>query len=174
MHYTNRYTYSGSHIAQQTVEYANTAGCNHLVTVKADYAYTNDQLVMVKLSGGYDGVVAEGSPSSRWVATIAYTYDPNDPAARVTKEELAVTSWVKIYQQRPIGALRDEAEKFYGGIRAKREVDRIFLVGDVCAMNGGLLLSNPVDLRPFYVMSPNLSFQLPNSVNKAAVNFTDR
>lgn len=172
MHYTNKYAYSGDHIAQQTVEYQNTAACNHLVTIKADYAYTNDQLVTVKLSGGYDGPPAEGAPSSRWAGTIAYTYDPSDPAARMLKEELAVTSWVKIYQQRPVGALRGDVEKFYGGVRAKREVDRILLVGDVCATNGGSLLSNPVDLRPLYVMSPNLSLVLPNSVNRAAVTIT--
>lgn len=171
MRYTNKYTYSGNHITQQTVEYQNTAACNHLVTIKADYAYTNDQLVTVKLSGGYDGPPAEGSPSSRWAGTIAYTYDPSDPAARLLKEELAVTSWVKIYQQRPAGALRTEVERFYGGIKAKREVDRILVVGDACATNGGFLLSNPVDLRPLYVMSPNLSFVLPNSVNRAAVTF---
>lgn len=171
MHYTNKYTYSDLHISQQTVEYQNTAACNHLVTMKADYAYTNDQLVTVKLSGGYDGPPAEGAPSSRWAGTVAYTYDPSDPAARLLKEELAVTSWVKIYQQRPAGALRGDVEKFYGGIRAKREVDRILLVGDVCGTNGNQLLSNPVDLRPLYVMSPNLSFVLPNSVNRAVVTF---
>lgn len=172
MRYTNKYAYTGNHIASQTVEYQNTAACNHLITVKADYAYTNDQLVTVKLSGGYDGAPAEGSPSSKWSATIAYTYDPNDPAARLLKEELAVTSWVKVYQQRPHGALREDVERFYGGVRAKREIERIFVVGDVCATNGNLLLSNPADLRPFYVMSPNLSFVLPNSVNRASVVFT--
>jgi tetratricopeptide (TPR) repeat protein len=171
IHYTNTYTYAGNHIASQTAEYQNTAACNHLVSVKADYAYTNDQLVTVKLSGGYDGPAAEGTPSSKWAATIAYTYDPNDPAARLLKEELAVTSWVKIYQQRPHGALRDDVEKFYGGVRAKREIERIFVVGDVCATNGNTLLANPVDLRPFYVMSPNLSLVLPGSVNRAAVAF---
>lgn len=171
MHYTNRYTYDASHIASQTVEYQNTAACNHLISVKADYAYTNDQLVTVKLSGGYDGVVAEGAPSSKWAATIAYTYDPNDPAARLLKEELAVTSWAKIYTQRPVGALREDTEHFYSRINPKREIERIFLVGDVCATNGSVWLSNPVDLRALYVMSPNLSFALPNSVNRASVVF---
>jgi len=172
MHYTNKYMYAANHIASQTVEYQNTAACNHLVTIKADYAYTNDQLLTAKLSGGYDGPLAEGSPSSKWSATIAYTYDPNDPAAHLLREELAVTSWVKIYQQRPVGALRDDLEKFYqNAAKPKREVDRIFLVGDVCATNGNMWLSNPVDLRALYAMSPNLSFVLPNSVNRAVVTF---
>ncbi|HVR40415.1 MAG TPA: hypothetical protein VMU84_15065, partial [Thermoanaerobaculia bacterium] len=113
--YTSFYTYDANgRIAQQRVEYQNGAACNHLITETADFVYQNDALASVKLKGGYDGYPAEGSPQTSWEAAVAYTYDDK---ARVTKEELSVTSLSKTYSQKPAGALRDETNKIYTGMR---------------------------------------------------------
>jgi tetratricopeptide (TPR) repeat protein len=165
MKYTSHYTFdSTGRIAQQQVEYQNTAACNHIISAAADYAYQGDQLTSVKIAGGYDGFVAEGSPKTQWQATVGYTYDDQ---ARVAKEELAVTSFEKVYNQKAIGAIRDEIGKLYPGMRLKKPVEAITRVGDVCASG----LANPIDLRPFYAMSPNLAVALPAGVTKATVSF---
>lgn len=170
LRYTNRYTFDEKgRIDVQQVSYVNTAACNHVVTMTADYAYANDALISVKIDGGYVGYPAEGAPETKWQATIAYTYDAE---RRVTKEELALTQIAKTYMQRPAGALRDDIERVYPGLRAKRALETILRVGDVCATAGNTLLMNPIDLRPFYTVSPNLGFALPQGVNRAAVTFT--
>ncbi len=168
--YTNRYAYDAAgHIAQQHAEYQNTAACNHIIGITADYAYSNDDLVAVNIKGGYDGYPAEGSPKTEWQAAVSYAYDDK---ARVVKEELAVTSLVKTYAQRPHGALRDEVSRLFGGMRAKRPVESVTRVGDLCATSGSTLLSNAIDLRPLYALSPNLAIALQNGVTKAIVTFT--
>lgn len=169
--YVNRYEYDGSgRIARQLVDYQNTASCNHLISMKADYAYQPDgALAGATISGGYDGYVAEGAPKTQWTATIGYSYDEQ---GRVAKEELAVTSFEKTYQQKPHGALRDEVGKLYTTMRVKKPVENVGRVGDICATSGSLLLSNPIDLRPFYTLSPNLAVALQAGVAKATVSFT--
>jgi hypothetical protein len=57
-------------------------------------------------------------------------------------------------------------------MRVKRPVDNVHRVGDICGTSGSLLLSNQIDLRPFYVMSPNLAIALQNGVTRAVVTFT--
>ncbi|HKO56320.1 MAG TPA: tetratricopeptide repeat protein [Thermoanaerobaculia bacterium] len=168
--YTSRYTYDAANrIARQQVEYQNVAGCNHPIAMTADYAYENDALVTVKLAGGYTGFLPEGAPKVDWTATVAYTYDPN---ARVTKEELALTSMNKVYTQRPTGALRDDINKLYLGMRPNRPIENVIRTGDLCATSGNTFLGNPIDLRPFYAMSPNLAMVLPFGVTRAVVTFT--
>jgi len=167
--YTNQYTYDASgRIAQQRVDYQNTAACNHLIAMTADYAYNGDALASVAIKGGYEGYVPEGAPKTDWQANVAYAYDDK---GRVTNEELTVTSLIKTYTQKPIGALRDEVGRLYAGMRVKKPVESVQRTGDVCASAGATLLSNPIDLRPFYAMSPNLAIQLPNGVTKAVVTF---
>lgn len=169
--YTNRYTYTPSgKIQQQQVEYQNTAACNHLVSMTADYAYDpNDLLNTVTIKGGYEGYLAEGAPKTDWRATIAYTYDDK---SRVSREELSLASFNKVYQQKPHGELRDEVNRLFTGMRVKRPVENIHRVGDLCGTAGSLLLSNQIDLRPFYAMSPNLNIALQNGVTRAVVTFT--
>lgn len=168
--YTNRYTYDASgRIAQQQVEYQNSVACNHLVTATADYNYTNDVLSTVTIKGGYEGFLAEGAPKTDWQATVAYTYDDK---SRVAREELSLASFSKVYQQRPHGELREEVNKLYGGMRPRRPLENIHRVGDLCATAGTTLLSNQIDLRPFYAMSPNLAIALQNGVTRAVVTFT--
>ena len=135
----------------------------------ADFAYGGDQLMSTKIHGGYDGYTPEGSPRVDWDVTTSYAYDAN---GRLTKEDLAVTSMSKTFAAKPIGALRDEVAKFYLSMRPKRPVENISRVGDLCGTNGSLLIGNPIDLRPFYAVSPNTSMIIPFGVNKATVTFT--
>jgi tetratricopeptide (TPR) repeat protein len=168
--YTNRYTFDAARrIAQQLVEYQNTAACNHIVNMAADFTYANDLLTAVNVRGGYEGYPAEGKPKTDWTATVAVSYDDRN---RVAKEELAVTSFAKTYDARPQGTLRDDISRLYPSLRAKRPIENLQRTGDLCATSGSLYLGNLIDLRPFYAMSPNLSIALPNGVTKAVVTFT--
>lgn len=168
--YANRYVYDAANrIARQETSYQNTAACNHLITATADYAYDNDALSGVTVKGGYEGVMAEGSPKTDWQATVAYTYEPN---GRVAKEELAVTSLTKTYARKPHGALRDEVNRLYPTMRVNKPIENVQRMGDVCATSGSTLLANQIDLRPFYVFSPNLAIALQNGVTRAVVTFT--
>lgn len=168
--YMNRYAYDpAGRIAQQRVDYQNTAACNHLITMTADYAYQNDLLQSVTVRGGYDGFPAEGAPRADWQAAIAYAYDTK---GRVASEELNVTSQAKTYTARPDGELRDEINRIYTGMRVKRPLENVQRIGDVCATAGSTLISNAIDLRPFYAVSPNLAIALPPGVTKAVVTFT--
>lgn len=168
--YTNHYTYGASgRVAQQQVDYQNTAACNHLISMTADYTYQNDALTAVSIKGGYEGYVAEGAPKTDWTAAVAYTYDS---AGRVAKEELAVTSFEKTYMQKAQGALRDEVSKLYPVMRIRKPIESMAQRGDLCASSGSTLLGNAIDLRPLYVFSPNLAIALQNGINKAVVTFT--
>ncbi len=135
----------------------------------ADYAYTNGALTSVTIKGGYDGYVVEGSPKVEWQAAIAYSYDPQ---SRVAKEDLAVTSLVKTYTNKPIGAERDEVSRIYPIMRVRRPVENASRVGDLCATSGTLLVGNAIDLRPFYALSSDLAVQLPFGVTRASVTLT--
>ena len=168
--YTARYTFDASNrIAQEQVDYQNTAACDHLITMTADYTYGSDTLQSVKIHGGYDGFPAEGSPRVDWDASVMYAYDAN---GRLSKEDLTLASMTKTYAKKPNGPWRDQLNKLYVGWHANRPIENILRAGDLCGTNGNLLLGNAVDLRPFYVMSPNTAMQLPFGVTKASVSFT--
>lgn len=168
--YVNHYHYDASgRIARQTVDYQNTAACNHFISMQADYAYREAALVGATISSASEGFVAEGAPKTTWTAKVDWTYDD---AGRVTKEELAVTTFDKTYAQKAHGALRDDLERLYTTMRAKKPIENVSRVGDLCATSGTLLLSNQIDLRPFYALSPNLGITLQNGVTRATVSFT--
>lgn len=168
--YVNRYEYDAAgHIVRQTVDYQNTAACNHLISMKADFAYQNDLLIGANVSGGYEGFVAEGAPKTQWAASIGWTYDD---AGRLAREELTVTALEKTYQQKAHGELRDELERLYPTMRVKKPIENVSRAGDLCGTSGSLLLTNMIDLRPFYTLSPNLAVALPNGVTRAMVSFT--
>jgi hypothetical protein len=168
--YINRYSYDDAgRVAHQQTDYQNNAACNHLITMTADYVYSNDDLMSVTLEGGYEGYLPEGLPKADWQAQVSYAYDEK---SRLAKEELNVTSFTKTYQQKPQGALREDISRLFAGMRVKKPIDNLFRTGDLCATSGSTLLSNPIDLRPFYVLSPNLSMILQNGVSKAIVTFT--
>jgi len=54
----------------------------------------------------------------------------------------------------------------------KKPIETMLRTGDLCASAGSQILSNPIDLRPFYALSPNLAMALQNGVTKAVVTFT--
>ena len=164
--YVSQYTYdAGGRIVQQRVDYQNTAACNHLVSMTADAVYDGDALASLTIRGGYDGYVPEGAPKTEWQANVAYTYDDK---RRLASEDLTVTSFTKTYNQRAIDSLRDEIGRLYPGMRVKKPVEGVQRIGDYCAP----MLSNPIDLRPFYALTPTLSMSLPNGVTKAVVTFS--
>ncbi|MBV8517613.1 MAG: tetratricopeptide repeat protein [Acidobacteria bacterium] len=168
--YTNHYEYDAAgRIARQQVSYENGAACNHVIDMTADYAYANDALVAATIKGGYDGYTPEGAPRVDWQASVAYTYDAN---ARVMKEELAVTSFSKTYTQKAQGALRDEVSQLYANMRVRKPIENVSRSGDLCGASGNQLLTNLIDLRPFYALSPNLAIALQNGVTRAVVTFT--
>ena len=68
--------------------------------------------------------------------------------------------------------MRDDVSRLYPSMRAKRPIENVNRFGDLCATSGTLNLGNAVDLRPFYVMSPNIGIALQNGINKAVVTFT--
>jgi tetratricopeptide (TPR) repeat protein len=167
--YTIRYTFDASNrIVHQQADYQNAAGCNHLITMTADYAYANDALSTVAIKGGYEGYAVEGSPKTDWQTNVVFAYDDK---GRVSKQEIVLASLQKQYAQKPVGAVRDELSKVYPSMRAKRPVEGINR-GDFCATNGTLLLGNAIDLRPFYAMAPSINWTMPYGVMRATVTFT--
>jgi hypothetical protein len=56
-------------------------------------------------------------------------------------------------------------------MRVKKSVENIKGAGDLCATSGTFLLGNPIDLRPLYVLSPNLAMALQPGVSRAVVTF---
>lgn len=168
--YTVHYTFDAQNrIAQEQVAYQNAAGCDDVVTMTADATYANNNLSALKIRGGYSGTVVQGSPRLDWEANITYAYDEND---RLTKEELILTSMTKTYTERPYGAERQEIGTLYQDMRVRKPVEHMLSAGDRCGISGTQVLSNPVDLRPFYALTPNLEIVLPNGVTRASVSFT--
>jgi len=70
------------------------------------------------------------------------------------------------------GELREEVSRMYVSMRPKRPIESAIRLGDLCATSGNQLLSNLIDLRPFYAMSQNLAVALPLGVTRANVSFT--
>ncbi len=168
--YTVHYTFDAQNrIAQEQVVYQNAAGCDDVVTMTADVAYANNNVSTVKIRGGYNGTVVQGSPRLDWEANITFAYDTND---RLTKEDLALTSMTKTYNERPYGAERQETGSLYQDMRVRKPIERMLSTGDRCGISGTQVLGNPVDLRPFYALTPNLAIVLGNGVTRASVSFT--
>ena len=168
--YTSHYTYDpNNRITQQQVDFQNAAACNHLIRETADFTYSGDQLTTVKYHGGYDGFQTEGLPHVEWDAAAAYTYDAG---GKLKSEDLSVSSFNKTYMQKPVGEWRDEVSKLYVDWRVKKPIESLARRGDLCETNGSLVVGNPIDLRPFYALSPNLAMQIPFGVVRASVTFT--
>ncbi|HVT05283.1 MAG TPA: tetratricopeptide repeat protein [Thermoanaerobaculia bacterium] len=167
--YTKTYAYDSSgRISQEKVSYLDGFGCDHVIEVTADYAYANEELTTVRFHGGYVGYQNEGSPDTRWDATLAFTYDS---AARVEKEEFAVTSFTKTFATKPSSATRDLIEKLYPTMRVKKPLD-VMRIGDLCSIAGSIYIGNRIDLRPFYSISPSIATVLSFGVTKMTVAFT--
>jgi len=78
----------------------------------------------------------------------------------------------KTYQDKAYGAQRQEIATIYPDMRVRKPIERLLTTGDRCGLSGGTILSNEIDLRPFYAFSPNLAMTLPPGVTRAAVTFT--
>jgi Tfp pilus assembly protein PilF len=168
--YTSHYTFDATNrIAGQQAVYQNGAGCNDVITMNAVPSYANDQLSALKIRGGYTGPTVQGSPRTEWEATAAYAYDAD---GRLTKEELVVTSMTKTYEEKAYGMERQEVATLYPDMRVRKPVERLLATGDRCGLSGSTILTNDLDLRPFYVFSPNLGMSLPPGVTRATVTFT--
>ncbi|HEY5610279.1 MAG TPA: tetratricopeptide repeat protein, partial [Thermoanaerobaculia bacterium] len=167
--YVKSYSFdSAGRIAQERVVYQNSSGCNHVITVLADYVYDNDTLTSVKLRSAYDGLQSEGLPQTRWEGVLTYTYDAS---GRVEKEDFVVSAHTKTFMNKPSGKQRDETGKIYPGWKVKKPTD-ILKRGDLCRLSGTNFVGNAIDLRPFYTISPNIAMVLPYGVNRIAVTFT--
>ena len=57
-------------------------------------------------------------------------------------------------------------------MRTRRPIERILSLGDRCGISGTQILGNPIDLRPFYALTPSLAMVLSNGVTRANVSFT--
>jgi hypothetical protein len=168
--YTSHYTFDAQNrIVEQQVVYQNAAACNDIIAMTAFATYANDLLAGLKIRGAYSGTVVQGAPRVEWETNIAYTYDTD---SRLTKEDLALTSMTKTYMDRPYGALRQEMSTLYPEMRVRKPIERILSLGDRCGVSGTTVLSNPIDLRPFYTFTPNLEVALPGGVTRATVSFT--
>ncbi|HEX7704924.1 MAG TPA: tetratricopeptide repeat protein [Thermoanaerobaculia bacterium] len=167
--YDSSFTFdSEGRIAQQTVRYQNATACNHLIRMKADYRWEEDRLAGATLSGEYEGFVSEGSPKTEWQASLTNSYDE---LGRVVNEDLLVTSFTKTYAARPAKGEREVVSQLYPAMRVKRPLD-VSRSGDLCGIAAGRQLSNAIDLRPFYPLSPNFALALPNGVVRATVTHT--
>ena len=167
--YTSRYAFDANNrVVKQQVEYQNAAACNHIIDMTADYTYANGALAAVKIHGGYDGYVVEGTPHVEWDAAVAYAYDAT---ARLAREDLTLTSMTKTYQTKPYGAARDEVSKVYPTMRVRRPIESMLRGGDICATSGDTIVRNDVDLRAFYLM-PDVAMVLPGGVTRATVTMT--
>jgi tetratricopeptide (TPR) repeat protein len=167
--YDSRFTFdSEGRIAQQIVRYQNAAACNHLITMKANYQWAGSRLAGALLSGEYEGFVSEGSPRTEWQATLTNSYDE---LGRLVNEDLLVTSFTKTYAARPAKGEREVVSQLYPTMRVKRPLD-VSRSGDVCGVAAGRQLSNPIDLRPFYPLSPNFALTLPDGVVRTTVTHT--
>jgi tetratricopeptide (TPR) repeat protein len=168
--YTSHYTFDAQNrIVEQQVVYQNAAACNDVIAMTGFATYANGLLAGLKIRGAYTGTVVQGSPHTEWETNIAYTYDAE---SRLAKEELALTSMTKSYMDRPYGALRQEMSTLYPEMRVRKPIERILSLGDRCGVSGTTVLSNPIDLRPFYAFTPNLEVALPSGVTRATVSFT--
>jgi hypothetical protein len=77
-----------------------------------------------------------------------------------------------MFNAKPQGALRDDISRIYPGWRARRPMENVIRIGDLCGTSGNMMLGNPIDLRPFYAISPNLAIALGYGVSRASVSFT--
>ena len=78
----------------------------------------------------------------------------------------------KTYQEKAYGMQRQEIATLYPDMRVRKPVDRLLNTGDRCGVSGNVILTNDIDLRPFYAFSPNLAMTLPPAVTRATVSFT--
>lgn len=153
-------------VLREDVNY-DSAACRHAVSYAATYTYNGDNVVGAQIVGGYDGARAEGNPQVRWEARVSRTFDQN---ARLTNEELTLTSFQKTYMTKPQGKVSAQVRRVYQNLKTRRPID-IRTNGDVCGSAGTSLLEEPIDLRPLFIVSPALAVRLAPGDAKAVVQY---
>jgi tetratricopeptide (TPR) repeat protein len=167
--YTKSYEYDmNNRIVSETVTYLNQQACNHLVETTATYKYAGENLVAVDFKSEATGYEPEGNPSTVWEAELSFAY--ND-AGQIEKEEFTLNSHQKTLRKRPSEPWRSAVEQVYPSLRARRPYD-VLRQGDICAIAGGRRLGNPIDLRPFYSVSPSLPAVLPFGVTRMVTSYS--
>ncbi|MEO8217628.1 MAG: tetratricopeptide repeat protein [Acidobacteriota bacterium] len=159
------YSYAGGRMSSETVRYQGNNICGHLIETVAEYRYEDGRLSSAELHGGYQGYVAEGSPETSWHGTIAWGYGPD---GTLQSEALTVDRFEKTYPAKPSAAARKRVEALYPSMRAKKTEDLLGR-GDACAIVGTQTIGDPIDLRPFDAVSPNLGVLLPAGVTRVNV-----
>lgn len=166
--YVKTYQYDeAGRIVAERVRYQNDAACGHVIETTATYVREGDRIVRVDFSGGNTGFTLEGEPTTSWAAALTRSFDEG---GRIDRETFEMSRYDKIYKERPQGPMREDVKRMYPQSRPGREMD-ILRKGDLCAMVGNRLVSNPIDLRPFQSIAPNLALLIPPGVVKIAVDY---
>ncbi len=141
--------------------------CRHAVSYAAAYTYTEDRVVSAQIAGGYDGSRAEGTPQVRWQVNVSRTFDAN---ARLTAEDLTLTSFQKTFTTKPQGKVSADIRRTYPKLKVTRPMD-IRPIGDICGAGRAGTLAEYIDLRPLMVVSPALAVKLAPGEAKVAVQY---
>ena len=155
-------------IVGERVTYQNDGACGHVIEMQASYIRDDGRLTRVDLNGTTTGFELEGLPKTSWNGAISWEYDEK---GRITRETLEVARQEKLYTERPRGPMRNDVKRMYPQFRPGKPLD-VLRKGDLCAMIGNRMVGNPIDLRPFHSIAPNLAVQLPYGVVKVSVDYT--
>ncbi len=166
--FAKSYTYAGDRVSQEKVTYQNKAACDHLIAMTATYQYNAERLAGVQFVGGYTGFRPEGVPVVEWNARLVFGYDDK---GRLLKEEFNVDSFTKNYTDKPDSETRKLIKEIYPSFKPKRPMD-VMRTGDLCGMAGNRRLGNPIDLRPFYTISPSFPTLLPFGTQRMTIDYT--
>jgi tetratricopeptide (TPR) repeat protein len=153
-------------VQREDVTYDST-GCHHAVTASAVYTYSGDAMSSAHFTGGYDGYRVEGLPQVRWEATLNRTFDASE---RLSREDLTVTSYQKTWGAKPQGVVSDEVRRYYTTLKVRKPTD-IRSLGDICAINDGSGVEEPIDLRPFFVVVPAMAVRLNRGDARVVVDY---
>lgn len=162
----NRTFDNDGRVQREDVTY-DSAACHHAVAASATYTYSGDALTAARFTGGYEGYRVEGFPQTRWEATMSRTIDTS---GRLTHEDLSVTSFQKVWSGKPQGVVSDEVRRYYTTLKVRKPTD-VRMLGDVCAFNGGGVVEEAIDLRPFFVVSPALAVRLARGDTRVVVDY---
>jgi hypothetical protein len=143
------------------------AACHHVVTASAAYTYTGDVVTAARFTGGYEGYRVEGLPQVHWDAMLSRSFDSG---SRLTHEDLAVTSFQKLWTGKPQGTVSDEVRRYYTTLKVRKPTD-IRALGDVCAVGGAGVIEEAIDLRPFFIVSPAVAVRLDHGDARVAVDY---
>ncbi|MEA2235471.1 MAG: hypothetical protein QOC81_195 [Thermoanaerobaculia bacterium] len=162
----NRTFDNDGRVQREEVTYES-AACHHTVTASAAYTYSGDSMTSARFDGGYDGYRVEGFPQTRWEASLVRTLDS---AGRLTREDISVTSFQKLWNGKPQGTVSDEVRRYYTSLKVRKPMD-IRAAGDVCAYNSGVVVEEAIDLRPFFVVSPAMAVRLAKGDVRVVVDY---